>query len=403
MSWKFWHKNKAENNKPKKKKSKSREWVDAILFAVIAATIIRVFFIEAYTIPTGSMERSLLIGDFLFVSKVNYGPRIPMTPVAFPFAHHTMPITGTKAYWEGIQWDYRRIPGLSDIKRNDVVVFNYPQGDTVALERQEVDYYQMVRHDGWKSVNSQYTIVSRPVDKRENYIKRCIAIAGDTVSMKAGTVSVNGKPEKLKNTGNFTYEVVFKTADVNFGVFQDMGFSMRNEDPDITQLGASSYLFNGSEIMMDEVRKLDFVQSVKAVTRPEGEGEIDVFPFDKNRAWNVDNFGPIIIPKKGWTVKLDSVTMPLYERSIRIYEGNKLEKSGTGWLINGKPADSYTFKMDYYWMMGDNRHNSLDSRYWGFVPEDHIVGKALFIWMSFDTNGSFFSKIRWNRLLRGIH
>ena len=403
MSWKFWQKNKAENDKPKKKKSKSREWLDAILFAVIAATIIRVFFIEAYTIPTGSMERSLLIGDFLFVSKVNYGPRIPMTPVAFPFAHHTMPLTGTKAYWEGIQWDYRRLPGLSDIKRNDVVVFNYPQGDTVALEQQEVDYYQMVRHSGWKSVNSQFTIVSRPVDKRENYIKRCIAIAGDTVSMKAGTVSVNGKPEKLKKTGNFTYEVTFKTADVNFGIFQDMGFSMRNADPDITQLSASSYLFTGSEIMMDEVRKLDFVQSVKEMTRPEGEIEIDVFPHDPNRTWNVDNFGPIIIPKKGWTVKLDSATMPLYERSIRIYEGNKLEKSGNGWLINGKPADSYTFKMDYYWMMGDNRHNSLDSRYWGFVPEDHIVGKALFIWMSFDTNGSFFSKIRWNRLLRGIH
>ncbi|HKG07318.1 MAG TPA: signal peptidase I [Pedobacter sp.] len=401
MSWKFWQKNKADNNKPVQKKSKSREWLDAILFAVIAATIIRVFFIEAYTIPTGSMERSLLIGDFLFVSKVNYGARIPMTPVAFPFAHHTMPLTGTKAYWEGVQWDYRRLPGFSDIKRNDVVVFNYPQGDTVALERQDDDYYRMVRAEGWKSVNTNYTIVSRPVDKRENYIKRCIAIGGDTVSMKAGLVSVNGKPEKLKPTGNFTYVVEFKTSDVNGSALEDIGF---NIGQDIFQQTQTTYVFaNASQIMMDKVRQLDFVKSVRDVTKPEGELEIDVFPHDPNRRWNVDNFGPIIIPKKGWTVTLDSANMPLYERSIRIYEGNTLVKSGNGWLINGKPETTYTFKMDYYWMMGDNRHNSLDSRYWGFVPADHIVGKALFVWMSFDSNGSFFNKIRWNRLLRGIH
>ncbi len=402
MNWKFWQKEN-KDTKPKKKKSKSREWVDAILFAVIAATIIRVFFIEAYTIPTGSMERSLLVGDFLFVSKVNYGPRVPMTPVAFPFAHHTMPITGTKAYWDGVQWKYRRLPGLSDIKRNDVVVFNYPQGDTVALEAQDADYYKMVRNEGWETINKRYTIVSRPVDKRENYIKRCIGIAGDTISMKNGLVSVNGRPEKLKNTGNFTYEVTFKTPNVNFGIFQEMGFSMREGDPEISQLSATSYSFTGSEIMMDDVKKLDFVQSVKELTQPEGYQERDIFPFDPKKNWNVDNFGPIVIPKKGMTVQLDSASMPFYERSIRIYEGNKLEKSGNGWLINGKPATSYTFKMDYYWMMGDNRHNSLDSRYWGFVPEDHIVGKALFIWMSYDTNGSFFSKIRWNRLLKGIN
>jgi len=399
MNWKFWQKEN-KDTKPKKKKSRSREWVDAILFAVIAATIIRVFFIEAYTIPTGSMERSLLIGDFLFVSKVNYGPRVPMTPVAFPFAHHTMPLTGTKAYWDGVQWKYRRLPGLSEIKRNDVVVFNYPQGDTVALEIQDVDYYKMVRSEGWDAINKHYTVVSRPVDKRENYIKRCIGIAGDIISMKDGLVSVNGKPEKLKSTGQMTYAVTFKTADINFSVFEDLGF---NISEDINQSSPNTYSFTGTEPMMDKVSKLDFVQSVKEVTQPEGYQEKDVFPFDSKRNWNADNFGPILIPKKGMTVQLDSASMPLYERSIRIYEGNKLEKAGNGWLINGKPATSYTFKMDYYWMMGDNRHNSLDSRYWGFVPEDHIVGKALFIWMSYNTNGSFFNKIRWNRLLRGIN
>ncbi|MBC8987705.1 signal peptidase I [Pedobacter sp. N36a] len=398
MNWKFWQKNK--DAKPGKKKTKSREWFDAILFAVIAATIIRVFFIEAYTIPTASMERSLLVGDFLFVSKVNYGARIPMTPVAFPFAHHTMPITGTKAYWDGVQWKFRRLPGLSDIKRNDVVVFNYPQGDTVAVEYQDQDYYQLVRSLGWKQVNSQFTIVSRPVDKRENYIKRCIGIAGDTISMKSGLVYLNGKADPLKNTGQISYEVVFKTSDVNFKVFEDIGFNVSEE---ISAIGQNNYQFTGTAEMLDKVRKLDFVQSVKEITEPAGKRDPDIFPFDQNRDWNVDNFGPIIIPKRGWTVKLDSVTMPLYERSIRIYEGNKVEKSGKGWLINGVAADSYTFKMDYYWMMGDNRHRSADSRYWGFVPEDHIVGKALFIWMSYDTNGSFFSKIRWNRLFRGIN
>ena len=398
MNWKFWQKNK--DTKPGKKKTKSREWFDAILFAVIAATIIRVFFIEAYTIPTASMERSLLVGDFLFVSKVNYGARIPMTPVAFPFAHHTMPITGTKAYWDGVQWKFRRLPGLSDIKRNDVVVFNYPQGDTVAVEYQDQDYYQMVRSLGWKQVNSQFTIVSRPVDKRENYIKRCIGIAGDTISMKSGLVYLNGKADPLKNTGQISYEVIFKTSDVNFKVFEDIGFNVSDE---ISAIGQNNYQFTGTAEMMDKVRKLDFVQSVNEITEPAGKRDPDIFPFDKNRDWNVDNFGPIIIPKRGWTVKLDSATMPLYERSIRIYEGNKVEKSGKGWLINGVAADSYTFKMDYYWMMGDNRHRSADSRYWGFVPEDHIVGKALFIWMSYNNNGSFFSKIRWNRLFRGIN
>lgn len=399
MSWKFWQKSK--NDTPKKKKTRAREWVDAIVFAVVAATIIRVFFIEAYTIPTASMERSLLVGDFLFVSKVNYGARIPMTPVAFPFAHHTMPITGTKAYWEGVQWDFRRLPGLSEIKRNDVVVFNYPQGDTVALEQQDVDYYQMVRAEGWAAINSRYTIVSRPVDKRENYIKRCIGIAGDTISMSRGLVTVNGKQEKLKSTGQVSYEVVFKTPDINPDVFEDLGFNI--SDDIRSTMTPNVYTFNGTAEMMNDVRKLDFVESIKESTVMQGERESDIFPYDKNRNWNVDNFGPIIIPKKGWTVKLDSVTMPLYERSIRIYEGNQLEKSGNSWLINGKHADTYTFKMDYYWMMGDNRHRSADSRYWGFVPEDHIVGKALFIWMSYDTNGSFFNKIRWNRLLRGIH
>ena len=398
MNVKFWQKKKAAA--PNKKKTKSKEWFDAIIFAVIAATVIRVFFIEAYTIPTGSMEKSLLIGDFLFVSKVNYGARIPMTPVAFPFAHHTMPITGTKAYWDGVQWKYRRLPGMQEIKRNDVVVFNFPDGDTVALEAQDRDYYEMVRSVGREAIASQYTIVSRPVDKRENYIKRCIGISGDVLSMSNGLVSVNGKPEPMKITGQIDYTVKFKTTDVNFQVFENMGFIIER---DIMAISQDSYNFVGTPEQMEEVKKLDFVVSVTTRTAAPGAQEPSVFPQDPNRKWNADNWGPIQIPKKGWTVKLDSVSMPLYKRAIEVYEGNKVEKVAGGWLINGQKANSYTFKMDYFWMMGDNRHNSLDSRYWGFVPEDHVVGKALFIWMSYDTNGSFFSKIRWNRLFRGIH
>lgn len=394
MNWKFWQKNK--NAEPKKKKSKVREWTDAIVFAVIAATIIRVFFIEAYTIPSGSMERSLLVGDFLFVSKVNYGARIPMTPVAFPFAHHTMPITGTKAYYDGVQWKYRRLPGLQDIKRNDVVVFNFPEGDTVALEAQDDNYYLMVKRMGWQQTNANYTIVSRPVDKRENFIKRCIAIAGDTISMEAGLVSVNGKQVPLKDSGWFSYAVEFKSTDINMKLFTDLGFNIgASENPAIFQ-------FDGSPAMITELKKSDYVKSITPLVTPKDYDDQSVFPRDPNRKWNIDNFGEIIVPKKGWTVKLDSATMPLYERSIRIYEGNKLEKVGKDWLINGKIANTYTFKMDYYWMMGDNRHNSADSRVWGFVPQDHIVGKALFIWMSFDSNGSWFSKIRWSRLFKGI-
>lgn len=395
MNYKFWQKSK-ETPKGKKKKSKAREWTDAIIFAVVAATIIRVFFIEAYTIPSGSMERSLLVGDFLFVSKVNYGARVPMTPVAFPFAHHTMPVIGTKAYYDGIQWKYRRLPGLQEIKRNDVVVFNFPEGDTVALEAQNDNYYQMVMQSSREAVHQSHTIVTRPVDKRENYIKRCIAIAGDTISMKDGLAVVNGKDAPLVGTGGFSYLVEFKPGDINFKLFQDQGFH-------IAQIDGNRYQFDGTPEMIAELKKSTYVNSVSELLTTKDTYDQAIFPHDPNRRWNLDNFGPIIVPKKGWTVTLDSNTMPLYERSIRVYEGNKLEKVADGWLINGQKATTYTFKMNYYWMMGDNRHQSADSRYWGFVPQDHIVGKALFIWMSFDSEGSFFKKIRWNRLFKGIH
>ena len=376
MNWKFWNKKKTP---AKKKKSATREWVDAIVFAVIAATLIRTFFIEAYVIPTPSMERSLLVGDFLFVSKVNYGARTPMTPIAFPFAHHTMPIINTKAYWDGLELPYYRLPGLSTVKRGDVVVFNYPQD----------------------------TINNRPVDKRENYIKRCQGIAGDTLSVVDGQVYVNGKAMPNPPGEQMEYTYTTTGMDLNPQVLADLNVTTYEGHIYPAMTKASADVLKG----YSNIKSIAPVISAKGKSDPvTGPVFPSYFPMHvyltarmPDFKWSVDNYGPIIIPKKGWTVKLDSMTFPLYERAIEVYENNKVQVSGKDILINGQKTDTYTFKMDYYWMMGDNRHDSEDSRYWGFVPEDHIVGKALFIWMSWDDNASFFGKIRWSRLFRGIH
>ncbi len=365
MNWRLWKK-----NKEKKKKSAGREWLDAIVFAVIAATIIRGLFIEAYTIPTGSMERTLLVGDFLFVSKVNYGARTPITPIAFPFAHHTMPIINTKAYWDGIQLPYYRLPGLGHVERNDVVVFNYPMDADPPL--------------------------SRPIDKRENYIKRCIGVAGDTLKIVDAQVYINGKASPIPPMSQTEYYVKTDGSDFNPKALEDI-------KADVQRATQDEYVMTMPKSEVPKIKAFSNVQVVTSVIAQQGGYSMDVFPHEQNLKWNQDNYGPIIIPKKGWTVKLDSVNLPMYKRAIEVYEGNKFEMKGQDIYINDQKADSYTFKMNYYWMMGDNRHNSADSRYWGFVPEDHIVGKALFVWMSWDDNASFFHKIRWSRIFMGIH
>ncbi|EHQ25349.1 signal peptidase I [Mucilaginibacter paludis] len=361
------------------KKSSTQEWTEAIIFAVVAATLIRTLFIEAYTIPTPSMERSLLVGDFLFVSKVNYGARTPMTPVAFPFAHHTMPLINTKAYWDGIKIPYYRLPGLSEVKKGDVVVFNYPMDADSPLYR--------------------------PVDKRENYIKRCQGTPGDTLSLVDAQVYVNGKAAPNPPGEQIDYTMTAST-ELNPKILDDLHITYYESNPNPTMTKEAASTLKG----------YSNIQSISPKITPKGTDPMGpvfpVYPLYKvyklnnkvpDYKWNLDNFGPIIIPKKGWTVKLDSLTFPIYARAIEIYEGNKLEVKGGDIFINGAKATTYTFKMNYYWMMGDNRHDSLDSRFWGFVPEDHIVGKALFIWMSWDDNASFLNKIRWSRLFRGIH
>jgi len=370
INWKFWQKKTAEPQPPK---SKVREWGDALLFAVIAATLIRTFLVEAYTIPTSSMEKSLMIGDFLFVSKISYGARIPMTPIAFPFAHHTMPIIGTKAYSEVIKLGYHRLPGLGHIERNDVVVFNYP------MEYKEP--------------------FSRPVDKRENYIKRCVGIPGDSLQLINSVLFVNNAPAYKAAQGQMEYLVTTNGTDINPEIMMDM---------DVTEgglMGSAMYQFLMTAENAEKVKALNNVKTVTANVRAPGQIAEVLFPYNtKYFPWNIDNYGKIYIPKKGSTVKLDSISIELYRTIIEVYEGNKLEERAGKFFINGAEVTTYTFKMDYFWMMGDNRHNSADSRFWGFVPEDHIVGKAWMIWLSYNENGSgLFEKIRWNRIFSLIH
>jgi len=389
MNLAFWKRNK--EGQSRRKKSAVREWLDAAIFAVIAATLIRTFIFEAYTIPTPSMEKTLLVNDFLFVSKISYGARIPNTPLAVPFTHHTLPFTKyAKAYSEAVHWPYKRLPGFTDIKRNDVVVFNFPEGDTVALEQQEQSYYGLVRSMGRDAVWEAYHVTSRPVDKRDNYIKRCVAQAGDTLSIKDGIVFVNGRQAPIPPESERRYLVQISGDQLNPDRLEELGITAT---PDAI-LSSGLFLYNLTPGNVAALKTLPVVKSIK----PYFSTALSVFPYDTvHYQWTEDNFGPLYIPEKGATVKIDSSNIAIYDRIIRVYEGNKLESRNGRFYINNKPADSYTFKMNYYWMMGDNRNNSLDSRYWGFVPEDHVVGKAWMIWMSYGDGG-----IRWSRLFQTI-
>ena len=400
VHWDFWKK----KNPPGGKQTKVVEWVDAIIFAIIAATFIRMFIIEAYTIPTSSMEKSMLIGDYLFVSKTSYGPKMPNTPLSFPFVHHTLPLSrDKKSYVEWIKRPYKRIAGFGKIKNNDVVVFNFPEGDTVALNAQTQSYYQLVRSVGRKEVwtnKQQYgEIISRPVDKRENYIKRCVGIPGDVIELKEGQLYVNGKTQEKFPGVQYDYQVTTNGTPVNRKTLDNMKIA----EADRQSYSGSQFFYPLTESNVEKMKTMANVTSVNKLLVPPGNWDNNIFPFSKNYPWNVDNFGPITIPKKGVTVDLTIENLPMYERIIDLYEENKLEVKDSTIYINGAAANNYTFKMDYYWMMGDNRHNSADSRYWGFVPEDHVVGKAVFIWLSLDKDQSFLKKIRWNRLFTSVH
>lgn len=399
VHWAFWKK----KNPPDGKQTKVVEWVDAIIFAVIAASFIRMFFIEAYTIPTSSMEKSLLVGDYLFVSKTAYGPKTPNTPLSFPFVHNTMPVLkNTKSYVEWIKRPYKRMAGFGRIKNDDVVVFHFPEGDTVALGIPNQSYYQLLRNYGrdrvWSDVRNFGEIISRPVDKRENYIKRCVGIHGDEIKMEKGQLFVNGVPQKTIPGMQHDYTIQTNGTSLNPKALEKLNIA----EDDRGIVSSAQYIFPLTADNAKTLQAFANVTAVEKIIENPGVWDRNIFPADERFQWNVDNFGPISIPEKGKTIPLTVDNLPLYKRIIDIYENNELEVNGNEIKINGEVATSYTFKMDYYWMMGDNRHNSADSRYWGFVPEDHVVGKAKFIWLSMDKDKSFPAKIRFKRMFSVI-
>ena len=403
-------------------------WVDAIVFALVAVYFINLFFFQNFVIPSSSLEKSLLTGDYLFVSKLSYGPRIPQTPLTMPLTQHTLPVLNIKSYIEVPHWDYRRVKGLGNVQLNDIVVFNYPSGDSLVNEQRwaAADYYQMVYSYGKQlydqanppvnldsmtllqqrdyfayiyalgrayivqNPNEYGDIISRPTDRRENYVKRCVGLPGQTLQIKNRIIYLDGKPNKEPDNVQYTYYVKLKNM-LPEELLTELGITQE----DLQSLNTSGVMPLTAKAAKALAARKDLVESVKLNTdAPTG----DLYPLNANTGWTRDNYGPIWIPKKGATVKLSLANLPLYERPIRVYENNKLEVRNGQIYINDKPANSYTFKMNYYWMMGDNRHNSADSRYWGFVPEDHVVGKPIFIWWSHDVDHPGFKGIRWKRL-----
>lgn len=371
-------------------KSQLREWTEAIVFAVFAAAFIRMFLIEAYVIPTPSMEGSLKVGDFLFVSKAHYGIRTPMTVVQFPLVHNRMPFDLGESYLKNPSLPYYRLPAIEKIDRNEPVVFNWPAGDSVIITPQRSWAISQLKQQSGGAIPPGVEIITRPVDKKDHYIKRCVGLPGDSLSIRGGQIYINGAAIQNPTHRQFLYQVT--PQNVNLKKMEEWGvsdFSLANQ----------GFFFLDD----DQVQKIKSLGTNYKVERYPQDNRMpgQVFPNDAKRygGWTIDDFGPIYIPKKGVTTPLNLDNLPFYTRIISAYEGNKLEVRDGKIFINGQETNSYTFKQNYYWMMGDNRHNSEDSRFWGYVPEDHIVGKPLFIWFS-TKNGSFRDGINWNRIFK---
>lgn len=445
IPWAFWKK--SENPAVRNVMS----WVDAIVFALVAVYFVNIYVFQNYQIPSSSLEKSLLVGDFLYVSKMSYGPRVPNTPLSMPLAQHTLPILNTKSYIEWPQWKYKRVPGFGKVKQNDIVVFNFPAGDTVALNYQQTDFYSMAYDEGrriysnpvdmdsltreqQKVVYDLYynagrkqilanpadygKVVWRPVDRRENYVKRCVGLPGDTLQIVEGQVMIDGKAIENPKELQFNYFVQTTGPEIPQEMFRELGISVADQylmtaeggyEQGLIDLGLDSRNAQGG---LNPVYHLPLTKEMydtllankqligKIIMEPEDYAG-QMYPQNLYTKWNRNNYGPIWIPAKGATITLTPDNLPIYERCIAVYEGNKLEQKEDGIYINGVKTDKYTFKMDYYWMMGDNRHNSADSRYWGFVPEDHVVGKPIVVWLSLDKDRGWFNgKIRWNRLFK---
>ncbi len=400
------------------------EWVDDILFALIAVYFINLFVFQNYQIPTSSLEKSLLVGDYLFVSKLSYGPRVPNTPLSFPLVQNTFPILNCKSYLDWPEWGYKRVKGTGVVKRNDIVVFNFPAGDTVAIKQQNPDYYSLLEMYGRERImlDKEFfgEVIYRPVDKRENYVKRCIGMPGDSLEVRNNVVYIDGKKAVEPEDMQLNYYVQTNGTPITEEQFRLMEVSKADRML-VSDSGSSQGLLpflgfapkeNGqynpvyrmplTKKALAIAKKLGFVE--KVVVEPDALGGPMYYPSNYKTGWTRDNYGPIWIPNKGATIELNERNLAIYSRCIKNYENNTLEVNGNQVLINGKPATTYTFKYDYYFMMGDNRHKSADSRSWGFVPEDHIVGKPILIWLSLDKDRSLFDGgIRWNRMFRMVH
>ena len=446
IPWSFWKKSKNPTVR------NVMSWVDAIVFALVAVYFVNIYIFQNYQIPSSSLEKSLLVGAFLYVRKMSYGPRVPNTPLSMPLAQHTLPILNTKSYIEWPQWIYKRVPGFGKVKLNDIVVFNFPAGDTVALNNQQTDFYSIAYGEGQRLYPKQIEmdsltrqqqravydlyynagrqqilsnprvygeIVYRPVDRRENYVKRCVGLPGDTLQIVDGQVMIDGKAIENPENLQFNYFVQTTGPYITEDMFRELGISKADQtlyddsswEETFRQIGLDNRNAQGK---MAPIYHLPLTKKMyetlsgnkklisKIVMEPE-EYAGQMYPLNLHTKWNRNNYGPIWIPAKGATITLTEDNLPIYERCIVAYEGNKLEIKPDGIYINGEKTDQYTFKMDYYWMMGDNRHNSADSRYWGFIPEDHVVGKPIVVWLSLDKDrGWFDGKIRWNRLFKWV-
>ena len=387
VHWNFWKKRYKEGEKH----SSWNDWLDAVIFAVIVVTFVNIFFFQAFRIPSSSMERTLYTGDRLFVSKLAYGPRVPQTPLTIPFTHNVF--FGKESYSTLIQKPYRRLKGFREVQRGDCVVFGFPHGDTVLRNAPSEDYYTLVRVFGRDKVRSMGEIVARPVDKKDHYVKRCVALPGDTLEVRDGLVWIDGVQQEVYPGVQLSYRVRTNGQRINPKIIEDLGLNVSELVYDPLLPGYPA-MYLTSE-MLQRVRELPNVVGIEDnLDRDASMSSLEIFPFSENFAWTRDFYGPLWIPSKGSTVKLTEENLPLYERIISVYEHGDAAQA----LRDGE----YTFKQDYYFMMGDNRHNSLDSRYWGFVPEDHIVGRPMVIWLSTDQGKSFPKNIRWDRFLKFV-